>query len=102
MGSHNNHHFIPVFLLAEWESGADGKLSALRWRRGEVGVDRYKAKSVAKQRHLYAIETSGPEPNQALVRQFMAKKIDDPAALVHAAIVTGSRVPVIRCPGSST
>lgn len=87
MNSQNNHHFIPAFLMREWEGGVDGKLSAMRWRRGQVVQDRYKAKSVAKQRHLYAIETSGPEPNQALEREFMTKKIDDPAALVHAAMV---------------
>lgn len=87
MSSHNNHHFIPVFLLDEWEGGADGRLSAMRWRRGKVVEDRYKAKSVAKQRHLYAIETSGAEPNQVLERDFMAKEIDDPASLVHAAIL---------------
>jgi hypothetical protein len=87
MNSQNNHHFIPAFLMREWEGGVDGKLSAMRWRRGQVVQDRYKAKSVAKQRHLYAIEKSGPEPNQALEREFMTKMIDDPAALVHAAIV---------------
>lgn len=52
MSSHNHHHFIPVFLLDEWEGGADGKLSAMKWCRGKVVEDRYKAKSVAKQRHL--------------------------------------------------
>lgn len=87
MASHNNHHFIPAFMLREWEGGVDQKLSAMRWLRGEISEHRYKARSVGVERHLYAIRQSQPEPNQRLEKEYMTKHIDDPAALVHQAIV---------------
>ena len=87
MGTHNEHHFIPKFLLREWEGGADEKLSAMRWVRGQISENRYKAKSVAKERHLYAMRRSSTEPNQQLEREFMTKHVDDPASLVHKQIL---------------
>ena len=87
MSSHNEHHYVPRFLLSRWEGGDDGKLSAMRWLRGAIYEKRYKAKSVAKERNLYAIGRSRGEPNQILEREFMTRHIDDPAALVHRAIL---------------
>lgn len=51
--AHDEHHFVPAFLLREWQTGDDDKLTSLRWARGALVANRYKAKSVAKQRHLY-------------------------------------------------
>lgn len=85
--THNEHHFIPKFLLKEWECKADEKLSAMRWIRGEVTEKRFKAKSVAKERHLYAMRKADPEPNQQLETEFMTKHVDEPAALVHRTLL---------------
>lgn len=85
--THNEHHYIPKFLLKEWECQADEKLSAMRWIRGEITEKRYKAKSVAKERHLYAMRKADPEPNQQLEIEFMTKHVDDPAALVHRTLL---------------
>jgi len=45
--AHDNHHFVPAFLLREWEAGEDKKLTSFRWSRGAVVDSRFKAKSVA-------------------------------------------------------
>ena len=87
MASHNEHHYVPRFLLSRWEGGEDGKLSAMRWLRGAISEKRYKAKSVAKERDLYAIDRSRGKPNQVLEREFMSRHVDDPVALVHRAIL---------------
>lgn len=48
---------------------------------------RYKAKSVAKERHLYSLERSKIEPNVQVERDFLGPHIDDPAAVVHAKLL---------------
>lgn len=85
---HDHHHFVPAFLLREWETGKDDKLTSLRWARGAVVANRYKAKSVAKQRHLYATGVAEGRPDNKLEREFMGPKIDDPAAVAHQVMLT--------------
>jgi hypothetical protein len=91
MTTHAEHHFVPKFLLQAWEGGADGKLSAFRWVRGQVLERRFKARSVAKGRNLYAIQRNSPgsEANQSLERDVMARQIDDPAARVYQQLAAG-------------
>ena len=81
--AHNEHHFVPAFLLREWQTGDDDKLTSLRWARGDVVANRYKAKSVAKQRHLYTTGLAEGRPDNKLERDFMGPKVDDPAAVAH-------------------
>jgi hypothetical protein len=71
---HDQHHFVPAFLLREWESGKDDKLTSLRWARGAVVANRYKAKSVAKQRHLYTTGLAEGRPDNKLEREFMGRR----------------------------
>ncbi|MWL91224.1 DUF4238 domain-containing protein [Cupriavidus sp. SW-Y-13] len=87
MAAHNEHHYIPKFLLKAWHSGEDEKLSQMRWSRGQITEKRYKAKSVAKERHLYSMKRLSDQPNQEIEPKFMSRHIDDPAALVHKAIL---------------
>lgn len=87
MATHSEHHFIPRFLLGRWEGGADERLSAMRWLRGNISEKRYKARSVAKERDLYAIGRARGEPNQVLEREFMSLHIDEPASQVHRVIL---------------
>ena len=56
------HHFVPAFLLREWQSGSDEKLTSFRWSRGQVVATRFKAKSVAKRRHLYSTGVAEGRP----------------------------------------
>ncbi|HDR9260276.1 TPA: DUF4238 domain-containing protein [Burkholderia vietnamiensis] len=87
MSAHNEHHYIPKFLLEGWHSGDDKKLSHMRWNRGEIIEKRYKAKSVAKERHLYSMKRLSDQPNQEIEPKFMTRHIDDPAALIHKALL---------------
>ncbi|WP_186209382.1 DUF4238 domain-containing protein [Burkholderia gladioli] len=88
MSTHNEHHYIPKFLLERWHSGDDKKLSHMRWNRGEITEKRYKAKSVAKERHLYSMKRLSAQPNQEIEPKFMTRHIDDPASLIHKALLT--------------
>lgn len=81
--AHDEHHFVPAFLLREWQTGEDDKLTSLRWARGAVVANRYKAKSVAKRPHLYSTGMAEGLPNNKLEREFLGPKVDDPAAIAH-------------------
>lgn len=86
--AHDNHHFVPAFLLREWEAGEDKKLTSFRWSRGAVVDSRFKAKSVAKQRHLYSTTTDEGRPDNKLERDFMGPVVDEPAAIAHRVMLT--------------
>ncbi|MBV6272167.1 DUF4238 domain-containing protein [Alcaligenaceae bacterium CGII-47] len=88
MDTHNQHHYIPKFLLYHWHSGEDEKLSQMRWVRGQLTEKRYKAKSVAKERHLYSMDRLSSQPNREIEPKFMSKHIDEPAAIVHKELLT--------------
>ena len=87
MNTHNEHHYIPKFLLNGWHSGEDEKLSQMRWIRGQMTEKRYKAKSVAKERHLYSMKKFSAQPNPEIEPKFMSKHVDEPAAIVHKTIL---------------
>lgn len=85
--SHAEHHYVPAFLLREWQFGADEKLTSFRWAHGKVTGSRFKAKSVAKERHLYSMQRSQPTPDVQVEKDFFGPHVDDPAAVVHAKIL---------------
>jgi len=82
--THESQHFVPRFLLEKWHTPPDDKLTA--FRRANCGLvhHRYKAKSVAKERHLYSMGRSGPTPDVQVEREFWGPHVDEPAAKVHA------------------
>lgn len=49
---------------------------------------RYKAKSVAKQRGLYSLKDEAGKRDNSIERDFFAREIDDPAAIVHRLLLT--------------
>jgi hypothetical protein len=85
--THKKHHYIPKFLLNGWHSGEDEKLSQMRWIREQITEKRYKGKSVANERHLYSMGRLTVKPNPEIERKFMSKHVDDPAAIVHKALL---------------
>ena len=87
METYIQHHYIPRFLLRGWENGKDKKLSQMRWIRGQIAEKRYKAKSVANERHLYSMKKFSEEPNPEIEPKFMSKHVDDPAAIVHKVLI---------------
>lgn len=89
---HRENHYAPAFLLREWEAGADGKLTQYSWLRSDLRMDRYKAKSVGKQRDLYTRGTAANEVNVDIEKAFLGPHVDEPAAGVHKKILqTGVR-----------
>lgn len=89
MAEYAEHHYVPRFLLEGWHSGSDDKLTAFRWAHGRLANRRYKAKAVGKERHLYSLERSRKDPNVEVEKRFLGPHVDDPAARVHAKILTG-------------
>lgn len=85
--THVQHHYVPEFLLKQWHSGADKKLTQFQWMRGVLLPERFSAKAVAKAPHLYSQRMHDPMPNVMLERDFMGPHIDDPAAVVHKEIL---------------
>jgi len=88
MPSHENHHFAPVFLLKQWETQPDEKLSCFFRINGRIVHQRYKAKSVAKEAGLYSLEGVSESERNKIERDFMGPIIDEPAADAHRAILT--------------
>ncbi len=84
MPTHIEHHFVPRFLLEQWHTPPDDKLTTFRWANSQLVTHRYKAKSVAKERHLYSMERSHQQPNVKVEKDFWGPHIDEPAAAVHA------------------
>lgn len=88
MPDHNEHHFIPAFLLREWERGEDLRLTSMRWKHGAVRIKRYRAKAVAKLTQLYTLRDL-PEHAQNVIEKKVFQKIDDEGAVAHAEILRG-------------
>lgn len=84
---HRQHHYVPCFLLEQWHSLPDDKLSAFRWARDKLVHSRLKAKSVAKAEHLYSMQRSLPAPDVKIEREFLGPRVDGPAAEVHRKIL---------------
>ena len=82
MGAHDTHHYIPRFLLQNWHTSEDQKLSCFRWGNGKLIHNRYKAKNAAHEKGLYALKGMDCDQRNALETGFMTPEIDEPAAPV--------------------
>lgn len=87
MSSHTAQHYVPRFLLEQWHTKPDNKLSVFRWAHGQLRHSRLKARSVAKMDHLYSLWRSRTDPDVVLEREFFGPMIDDPTAIVHAKLL---------------
>lgn len=88
MATHVEHHYVPRFLLEQWHTKPDDKLTCFKWAHGRMVNNRLKAKSVAKERHLYSMERSRLQPNVQIEKEFWGPHIDEPAAIVHAKMLS--------------
>lgn len=89
MPAHAQQHYVPKFLLEQWHSGTDDKLTAFRWTHGNLTNHRYKARSVAKAAHLYSMQRSHAQPDVQAERDFLGPQVDEPASIVHKKILDG-------------
>jgi hypothetical protein len=86
--AHSNHHFIPDFLLKQWHSGADQRLTAFAWKHGKLTASRHKGKAVAKLLGLYSLREAPPESRNIVEAQVL-QTVDDRGAQVHSKITGG-------------
>lgn len=85
---HNNHHYVPKFLLKSWEHGEDKKLFQTHWvTSNKLFFDRYKAKSVGFQNQLYSMYSVSKEARNQVETEVMSKYIDNDASLVYNNII---------------
>lgn len=80
---HENHHFIPAFLLRPWERGDDSRLTTLAWRNGAIRIGRNRAKAVAKLAQLYTLHEL-PSDRRNIIEARVLQKIDTDGAAVHS------------------
>lgn len=92
MPGHQTHHYVPAFLLRQWHSQPDNKLSQFRWAHNILRVNRHTASRVASARHLYAALRSTENPDVSLERDYLGPRIDDPAAITHARLLTDAPI----------
>lgn len=84
MATHGNHHYVPAFLLRQWQAPETGKLREFSWGGdGRLLISERSAKRVANLRHLYSARRSEDLPDSALERDYLGPHVDDPAAVVH-------------------
>jgi hypothetical protein len=86
--AHSNHHFIPEFLLKQWHSSLDQRLTAFAWKHGKLTASRHKGKAVAKLLGLYALHEVPPESRNMVEAQVL-QIVDGRGAQVHAKIIQG-------------
>lgn len=88
MTAYRQHHYVPRFLLEQWQTPPDNKLSHFERTYGQFIHNRYKAKSVAKTEHLYSIEKlRDMAPNVGIEEKFFGPIVDDPASVAHKLIL---------------
>lgn len=87
MATHQMHHYIPDFLLRQWQSAPDGKLTQFTWVAGKTSLKleqkRYKGKAVAKQFQLNSMERFTETPDNSMEVNYFTSIIDNPAAVIH-------------------
>lgn len=82
MASYGRQHYIPVFLLKQWHSAPDDRLTQYRWLNGNLVMERKRAKYVGHASHTYSL-LSKPQPDPYIERDYFGRLIDDPAAIIH-------------------
>jgi hypothetical protein len=85
---HKNHHYVPRFLLEQWQTAPDNKLTQFQWLRGNLKSERYTAKAVGKEEHLYSRMRQTAEPDVTVERDFLGPDVDEPASKVHKRLIT--------------
>lgn len=90
--SHRQHHYVPAFLLREWERGVEPRLVQFARVQGRLLASPYKAKSVAKEEYLYATGMASGTPDVSLERDYLGPEVDDRAAVSHQLLLQHKRL----------
>jgi hypothetical protein len=80
LAGYGKHHYVPRFLLAQWHSAPDDRLSKFYWFRERLHHERRSAVLCARHRNLYRMQ-SASEP-QVLESVFF-QRLDNDGGKVH-------------------
>lgn len=80
--THVAHHFVPDFLLKNWHTALNKKLTHFQWTFGKLDVHEYKAKHVAKCDHLYSRVLQNGTHDNSLETTYFRDEVDNIAAPV--------------------
>ena len=80
------HHYVPQFYLRQW-ADARGKLVRYYRPHKAVVATRTAPKSTGYEEGLYSLEGASPGRRNAIEKDFMAPKVDEPAALAMQALI---------------
>jgi len=80
--THVAHHYVPDFLLKNWHTLPDDKLTQYSWVPGKLDTQRRKAKHVAKEDYLYGTSSVTGELDVRVETEFFTQVIDNPGAPV--------------------
>lgn len=83
MAEYVKQHYVPKFLLKQWESHPDNKLTVHYYNRGQFQVGRKTAQRVGFERHLYSVDTYGGGKDTSIEKDFMGPYVDTPASDAH-------------------
>ncbi len=86
--THAEQHYVPEFLLKAWHSEEDNKLVQYKWVPQKLDIQRYSAKAVAKERHLYSTTLPTGDRDTRIEKDYLGPEIDDKAAPVRQLILT--------------
>lgn len=85
MANYEKHHYVPRFLLAEWHSAPDDRLSKFYWFRGQLQHERRSAVACARRRNLYKMR-SARDPQ--VIEAVFFRGLDNDAAKVHQRLLS--------------
>lgn len=85
--THIQHHYVPEFLLNAWHSGTDKKLVQYSWVPTGLDTQRYSAKAVAKQKHLYSSTSASGERDNSVEKDYFGPEIDSKAAPISRRLI---------------
>jgi hypothetical protein len=86
MSDPNRHHYIPQFYLHQW-ADANGQLVRYYRPHKAVVATRTTPKWTGYEDSLYSFEGTAPERRNAIEKDFMSPKVDDPASIAMQVLI---------------
>jgi hypothetical protein len=74
------HHYLPIFYLNRW-AGLDGRVIRYSRPHREVVAHPIAPKNTGYEKGLYSLEGYNPAQRNTIEKNFMAREVDDPAAV---------------------
>jgi hypothetical protein len=80
LSSARKHHYVPAFLLEQWHSGSDNRLTRFGWEHGKFMNKRRSARLCARRHGLYSLKgVTRPD----IIESLLLGSVDSNGAKVH-------------------